>query len=64
MEFLRFRQWGEGREAGGSRETRQKADLALEWECANMGSGRVVAAERGIPQGAVISPLLTNIYLH
>lgn len=27
-------------------------------------SGKRVSAERGVPQGAVISPLLANIYLH
>jgi len=39
--------------------------LVQKWlKAGTIEDGRRVAAERGTPQGAVISPLLANIYLH
>ncbi|WP_251029428.1 reverse transcriptase domain-containing protein [Pseudomonas fluorescens] len=43
---------------------RRLLGLICKWLQAVMEDGRRVAATQGSPQGAVISPLLANIYLH
>ncbi|MBS3678581.1 MULTISPECIES: reverse transcriptase domain-containing protein, partial [Klebsiella pneumoniae complex] len=48
--------------AGTSEEGEWRASEEGEWRASEEGEWR--ASEEGTPQGAVISPLLANIYLH